>query len=120
MSAAPYAEVADMEPDEVAEAWAKGIGQVLTKLRKQTGLTQAQMAERMNVSPMTLGRIERGTAVPQSQYIKYMAHLGVHPSLVAVRAHSYVVAENPGYPEDLKELPYALLGQDKSEDSDDQ
>ena len=45
-------------------AWEEYNAQVLLEARKSTGLTQAQLAERINADKNYISRIERGLIVP--------------------------------------------------------
>ena len=47
----------------------------LTSLRKQKGLTQMDLAEKLNVSRQAISRWEVGTAVPSTDNLKVLSEL---------------------------------------------
>lgn len=49
------------------------LGRNVAARRKQMGLTQAQLAERVKVSTETIGRLETGTSVPSLSRIEQVA-----------------------------------------------
>ena len=58
----------------------KSFGQRLRALRLELGLSQATLAERANVTPEYISRIERGAVGPSMEVIAKLAHaLGVPP-----------------------------------------
>ena len=77
---------------------AKTFGRQVTSLRRDRGLSQAQLAEAVNLSEEWIRRIERGEA---------------SPSLDAIEAISAALGENPstllGSSADGTNLPLALL-----------
>lgn len=48
----------------------KKIGQQIAKIRKERNLTQAQLAEAIDVAPETISRLERGVSVPSLNTIE--------------------------------------------------
>ena len=44
---------------------AKSIGAVISKLRKSTGLTQSQLAKKLNISDKAVSRWESGIGFPE-------------------------------------------------------
>lgn len=51
----------------------KRIGAKITEVRLTRGLTQAQLAEKVNVSVETISRIERGVSLPSLKTIETIA-----------------------------------------------
>lgn len=51
-------------------------------LRRGLGLTQAQLAARLGVSPGLVARWERGTVLPSAMADRYLRDLAAHPELV--------------------------------------
>ena len=49
------------------------LGRRVAELRKLAGLTQAQLAERLDVATETISRLERGAAVPSLARLEGMA-----------------------------------------------
>lgn len=47
----------------------------LTTLRKQSGLTQLDLAEKLNVSRQAISRWEVGTALPNTDNLKFLSEL---------------------------------------------
>ena len=47
----------------------------LVSLRRQNGLTQLQLAEKMDVSRQAVSRWEKGEAVPSTENLKYLSEL---------------------------------------------
>jgi ribosome-binding protein aMBF1 (putative translation factor) len=71
---------------------ARQSGQRLAEERKQRGLTQAQLAETMGVSPGRVSQIERGELSTIEAIARYVQALGGHLELVANFAdHSLTV-----------------------------
>ena len=58
-------------------------GQLLADERKQRGLTQAQLAETMGVTPGRVSQIERGELSTIEAIARYVQALGGHLELVA-------------------------------------
>ena len=56
-------------------AFARQIGLGLYKQRRKLGLTQANLAERLNIEPETISRFERGVALPSIMRLVNMAEL---------------------------------------------
>lgn len=57
------------------------LGKLVAKLRKRKSLTQAQLAELIQVEPETISRLERGVAAPSIQRVVCLAEaLGVSVS----------------------------------------
>lgn len=55
------------------------VGANITQRRKSIGLTQDQLAEKLNISGASLSRIENGTAAPRFPRLEEMAEiLGCH------------------------------------------
>lgn len=59
-----------------------GLGRVIRDARRGRGLQQADLAERLGVSRMTISRLERGDAVSIDTVLRALAECGV--ALVAV------------------------------------
>ncbi len=51
------------------------LAEKLISLRKQKGLTQLELAERLNVSRQAISRWEVGTAVPGTDNLKFLSEL---------------------------------------------
>lgn len=51
----------------------KRIGAIITGIRLLKGLTQAQLAEKINVSVETISRMERGVAFPSLKTVEKIA-----------------------------------------------
>ena len=62
---------------------ARQSGQRLAEERKQHGLTQAQLAEAMGVTPGRVSQIERGELSTIEAIARYVQALGGHLELVA-------------------------------------
>jgi transcriptional regulator with XRE-family HTH domain len=63
------------------------LGSQISTIRKERGLTQAQLAELLAVEPETVSRFERGTAAPSLQRIVSIANaLGVGVQQLLVQA----------------------------------
>jgi len=61
----------------------ENIGEKLYDARKRCGLTQAELAERINVTPKSISAIERGTHLPKlTTLIQLCAELGVELRVV--------------------------------------
>ena len=56
-----------------ASVFEKRIGARITEIRKTKGLTQAQLAEKVNVSNETISRLERGITIPSIKTLKIIA-----------------------------------------------
>ena len=70
-----------------AELWTEGKQEIqLAKLRKESGLTQAEIAERMGVKQPTVARIERKpSSVAFGTIRKYILAVGGQIKVMAVR-----------------------------------
>jgi len=56
----------------------KGLGRQISRLRKEKGLTQAQLAEAIGVAVETISRLERGFSIPSLNTIEEISKkLGV-------------------------------------------
>jgi transcriptional regulator with XRE-family HTH domain len=63
------------------------LGSQISSIRKERGLTQAQLAELLEVEPETVSRFERGTAAPSLQRLVSIASaLGVGVQHLLVQA----------------------------------
>lgn len=51
------------------------IGQNISRLRKENGLTQAEFAEKINVTPTFVSRVERGERMFSPQKLQAVAEL---------------------------------------------
>lgn len=51
----------------------KQIGAKITEIRLSTGLTQSQLAEKVNVSNETISRLERGITIPSLKTLEKIA-----------------------------------------------
>jgi transcriptional regulator with XRE-family HTH domain len=70
------------------------IGVQVRSLRNQAGITQAQLAESVNVAPETMSRIERGKLTPSTALVTRLATaIGVSPG--ALFEATSVVPKNP-------------------------
>ncbi len=58
------------------------IGQFLSEARKMRGITQAQMAEKLGFSPVTLSALETGKNVSTVKVEKYLQMLGFRVVIV--------------------------------------
>lgn len=58
------------------------IGQFLSEVRKTRGITQAQMAEKLGFSPVTLSALETGKNVSTVKVEKYLQMLGFRVVIV--------------------------------------
>lgn len=56
-----------------ASVFEKRIGARITEIRKTKMLTQAQLAEKVNVSNETISRLERGITIPSIKTLKKIA-----------------------------------------------
>ena len=56
-------------------ALAQSIGRAIAKYRLMAGLTQAQVAERLNISNEAVSRMERGTIMPTVARLIQLAHI---------------------------------------------
>lgn len=56
-------------------ALAQSIGRTIAKYRLMAGLTQAQVAERLNISNEAVSRMERGTIMPTVARLIQLAHI---------------------------------------------
>ena len=65
------------------------LGGAIRRARRERGLQQADLAERLDVSRMTVSRLERGEAVSVDPALRALAECGV--ALVAVPKFSRVV-----------------------------
>jgi len=54
---------------------AKGIGLLIAKLRKKSGLTQLQLAQRLNISDKTVSRWESGSGYPEVTQFPSLANI---------------------------------------------
>ena len=57
-------------------------GDDVAAIRRELGLTQRQLAERLAVSPGLVARWERGTVLPSAMADRYLRDLSEHPELV--------------------------------------
>lgn len=57
-------------------------GDEVAGIRRGLGLTQAQLASRLGVSPGLVARWERGTVLPSAMADRYIRDLAAHPELV--------------------------------------
>uniref|UniRef100_UPI00355C9ED4 DBP48 n=1 Tax=synthetic construct TaxID=32630 RepID=UPI00355C9ED4 len=57
-----------MTPEEIAEA--KRIGKEVKERRKELGLTQRELAEKLGVSRSTVSDIENGRRLPSEELLK--------------------------------------------------
>ncbi len=57
------------------KAFVKAVGATLAAERKALGMTQQQVAERLQVEPETVSRIESGTIVPTLQRLRQFAEV---------------------------------------------
>jgi len=60
--------------DQLAVRYAERLGARLRELRKQSGLTQRALAERLGVSTPALCRWEKGQTLPRRSNIRAFAH----------------------------------------------
>ena len=51
------------------------IGKIISKLRKDKGLTQAQLAEKLNVSDKTISKWEQDSGSPSVEFFPALANL---------------------------------------------
>jgi transcriptional regulator with XRE-family HTH domain len=52
----------------------KAIGRHIAKLRKERQLSQAQLAELVDVAPETISRLERGVSIPSLKTFESISH----------------------------------------------
>ena len=74
---------------------AEGFGRVLRRLRKARGLTQVELAEWLDVNPVTVGRMERGRPVALTVAIRAMSLLGAKAVIVPKWASVEAGGEQP-------------------------
>lgn len=60
----------------------KTVGEFLTSVRKERGITQAEMAKTLGFSPVTLSAIETGKSVSSVKIERYMQMLGFRMAIV--------------------------------------
>lgn len=67
------------------------LGEFLREARKEKGYTQAQMAERLGFSPVTLSALETGKHVSSQKIERYLQMLGyrivVLPKSASIEVH---------------------------------
>lgn len=74
------------------------IGDKIRDLRKNRGLTQAQLAERLGVSQQTIGQWETGKSSPKIQSINKLAQaLGVYASALIDSSGSSVLTPTDSF-----------------------
>ena len=82
----------------------------LKKLRKATGMSQLQLATKLNVSPSTIGMYEQGRRVPAIDVLVQIAKLfGVSLDylIIGTEAYSSITDDNHGE-ERVKDISKAL------------
>ncbi|HUY44910.1 MAG TPA: helix-turn-helix transcriptional regulator [Streptosporangiaceae bacterium] len=71
-------------PTILAQRWTTVLdGQRLRELRSQRGLSQGELANRAEVSPATVARLERRAPCRTRTLARLAAVLGEHPSAIA-------------------------------------
>lgn len=60
----------------------KTVGEFLASVRKERGITQAEMAKTLGFSPVTLSAIETGKSVSSVKIERYMQMLGFRMAIV--------------------------------------
>lgn len=78
------------------------INEKLVSLRKENGLSQMQLAEKMNVSRQAISRWEIGTAVPSTDNLKVLSELYSVPVDILLNDNK----ELPNKDESIKEIVY--------------
>ena len=83
-------------------------GQLITELRKETGLTQKQLAEALNVTDKAVSKWERGLSFPDISMLEPISELlGV--SIMEILAGERQDADEPMTMEDAQELVNASV-----------
>ncbi|MBP3691630.1 MAG: helix-turn-helix transcriptional regulator, partial [Clostridia bacterium] len=54
---------------------AKSIGTLISKLRKKHGMTQSQLAEKLNISDKAVSRWENGNTYPDIELLPVIANI---------------------------------------------
>ena len=71
----------ETQPTTTTSTPSESFGQRLRRLRKKAGLTQEELAFKVDVSLMTLRRWEKGNSTPRTEFVKRLAEaLGVPQS----------------------------------------
>lgn len=60
----------------------KTVGEFLASVRKERGITQAEMAKTLGFSPVTLSAIETGKSVSSVKIERYMQMFGFRMAIV--------------------------------------
>ncbi|MBT3921289.1 MAG: helix-turn-helix transcriptional regulator [Nitrospina sp.] len=81
----------------------KLIGSRITEIRISKGLTQSQLAERINVSNETISRLERGVSVPSLKTLEKMAGCLKMP-LSSFFSFEHLPIKNPAFERELAKL----------------
>jgi len=86
----------------------------LKKLRLASGYTQAEVADRLNISRQGYQHYESGRRVPNMEYLQLLAdlyHLQIYDLLISDITLEFTdhVSEDPVYPKSVAELEVKLL-----------
>jgi DNA-binding XRE family transcriptional regulator len=74
---------------------AADLGRAIRRLRKERGWTQVELAEWLDVNPITIGRMERGRPVAITVAMRAIALLGAKAVVVPKWASVEVAGEEP-------------------------
>ena len=89
MAVAPYARHA-VDESELVDEWLKAIGGELAKARSDKGISQKDMADRLELGRSTVSKIERGLNPTFPNYLRYAIDLDVDFAVIAARARLIV------------------------------
>jgi transcriptional regulator with XRE-family HTH domain len=72
------------------EFWLAGAVQTLVETRRQAGLTQAQLALRLDTTQSAIARLERGNSgISLGRYIDYLHACGAHPCEIKLEQETH-------------------------------
>lgn len=78
--------------DELVNEWHQALGGELAQARKDAGISQGEMADRLGIGRTTLSKVERGLNPTLPLFLRYALELEVDFSLIAARARLIVKA----------------------------
>ena len=83
----------------------KIFGKVVSELRIQKGFTQEQLAERLNLSPHTITRIETGNTFVSSDVISQLCNLfNIAPNVLFTPRPQILYEEHINYKQEILKL----------------
>lgn len=75
----------DSWKEEVSRAWEEYNADILREARKEAGITQAELADRIGADKSYISKIEHGKTVPTvSSFYRIVAALGMQVTLVKI------------------------------------